>query len=102
MIKLKDIEVISAFKASNQTGVLTPLQARSLSTQARNLASSGKAVAISMRGISSMSIDASTALCSDLVLDKNIASRVLIVGSTPYIDQIVGMGLRKASIKNVN
>ncbi len=99
MIKVKDIEVISAFKASNQTGVLTPMQARTISSQAHKLANEGKAVAISMRGISSMSIDASTALCSGLVENHDIASKVLIVGSTPYIDQIVGMGLRKAYIK---
>lgn len=93
MKKDNDIELISAFSVSGSTGVLTIEHIKDLANQAQKYAESNKMVAISMKNISSLSLDASTTLYSELK-QKNLTKKVVIVGSTPYVRQIISRGTR--------
>lgn len=93
MKKNNDIELVDAFSVSGTTGVLNVEQTKVLANQAQKHVKAGKTVAISMKNISSLSLDASTALYSELK-KNNLTKNVLIVGSTPYVRQIIARGTR--------
>lgn len=93
MKRNNDIKLIEAFSVSGATGVLTVEQTKCLANRVQKEVEAGKTVAISMKKISSLSLDASTALYSELKRN-NLTKNVLIVGSTPYVRQIIARGTR--------
>lgn len=93
MKKNNDIKIIDAFSVSGATGVLTVKQTKDLAAKVQEQVKTSKRVAISMKNISSLSLDASTELYTELK-KNNLTKNVLIVGSTPYVRQIIARGTR--------
>ena len=98
-MNIPNIQYVDAYKLSGQTGVLTSNQSRLIVEQARSLSRSADVVAISMKGISSLSINTAAELCADIISDKELATKIAITGSTPYVRQIIGIGMRNATKK---
>lgn len=92
-------ETIKAFVVSGSTNI-SAVTSQKIAKQAQEKALAGKIVAISMDGISSMSLDASTLLCSQLWSNQELAKRILIKGGTPYINKIIRAGIRNAKQQN--
>lgn len=98
MKKNNDIELVDAYSVSGATGVLTVEQTKDLANKVQQQVNAGKTVAISMKNISSLSLDASTTLYSELKRN-NLTKNVLVVGSTPYVRQIIARGTRNTKKK---
>lgn len=92
------IDVIKAAVISGSTNI-SEFASQKIAKQAKEKAQAGSIVAISMDGISSMSLDASTLLCSQLLSNQELAKRILIEGGTPYINQIIRAGIRNVKRK---
>ncbi len=91
------IRLINAYDSTNNTGVLNSNQARIIAEQARSLARTDGVVAISMKGITSMSILTAVELCNEITKERGLAKKVAIVGSSPYISRIIGIGMRNTT-----
>lgn len=87
------IKIIRAFDETNGTGILDVSHAGSVVEKARRMAQTDKMVAISMKGITSMSIPVATKLYQDILKERGIAKKVAFVGSSPYIQQIMRKGI---------
>lgn len=92
-------EVIDAYTMSGSTGVLTVQQIKEIAKKAQEQVHEGKNVTISMDKISSMSLEASTALRTSIIEQKKIAKNVVIMGSTPYVRQVIAYSMKREKKK---
>lgn len=97
MVQKRKIKLVRAYDSTQNTGVLEINHAHTIVEKVRSMAQTDGMVAISMKGITSMSPITAAELCQEIKRDKKLTNKVAIVGSTPYINQIIGMGMRKAS-----
>lgn len=88
-------EVIDAYTMSGSTGVLTVQQIKEIAKKVQEQVHEGKNVTISMDKISSMSLEASTALRTSIIEQKKIAKNVVIMGSTPYVRQVIAYSMKR-------
>ena len=82
---------------SGGTSTLTIEQSHKLAAAVVQAAKATKdaTVTLSLKGISSMSTDASAALFGPIVSDKELARKVAIRGVSPYMHEVMYIGMRK-------
>lgn len=91
--------ILESRNYSGGTGTLSVEQSRQLAKAVADKVkqSNGAMVTLSMKGISSMSTDASAALFGPIVSDKELARKVAIRGVSPYMHEVMYIGMRKGS-----
>ena len=94
MNRNKDTKYIDAFTASGSTGVLNVEQIREITRNVQQRVTKEEIVTVSMKGISSISREAAVALRTNIINKKGLANRVVIMGISPYVRQVIAHSIR--------
>jgi len=88
--------ILDSMNYSGGTDTLTVEQSHKLAEAVVQAAKASKdaTVTLLMKGISSMSTDASVALFGPIVSDKDLARKVAIRGISPYMHEVMYIGMR--------
>lgn len=91
--------ILESKNYSGGTDTLTVEQSRRLAKEVAETVkkSNGEMVTLSLKGISSMTTDASAALFGPIVSDRELARKVAIRGVSPYMHEVMYIGMRKGA-----
>ena len=89
--------ILESKNYSGGTDTLTVEQSRRLAKEVAETVKKSNGEMVTLKGISSMTTDASAALFGPIVSDRELARKVAIRGVSPYMHEVMYIGMRKGA-----